>query len=97
MDPALNELIQEILHSDPFKVWVIEKAIQEMVIFYYEEHAVYAYLNELAHGSPFQTLPSQANDLGMSSVHVGLLLSTRGLLLSTYHHFKLLTFLNRHF
>lgn len=78
MDFALNELIQEILHSDPFKVWVIEKAIQEKVVFYYEEHAVYAYVYELAHGSPFQALPSQPNDLGMSSLPVRLLSSARG-------------------
>ena len=88
MDPTLNELIQEILHSDSFKVWVIEKAIQETVVFYYEEHAVYAYVYELSCGPLFHALPSQPNDLGMFSIHVRLLLSGRSLLVSTCHHFS---------
>ena len=72
MDPAMDQLIQEILHSDSFKSWVFQKAIQR-VVFYYEEHAVYAYVYELAYGSPLQAFLWQPNNLGMSPVHVELL------------------------
>jgi hypothetical protein len=65
MDPALNELIQEIRTSDGFQVWVMEKAIQGNIVFHYEEHAVYAYIYELSRSSPSQALPGQPNDLGM--------------------------------
>ena len=72
MDLAINQLTQEILISDSFKVWVFEKAIQDMVVFYYEEHAVYAYVYELAYGFPLQAFPWQPSKLGMFSVRVGL-------------------------
>lgn len=71
MNPDSYKLIQEILNSDPFQVWVMEKAIQEEVIFYYEEHAVYAYVYELSRSSPFQALPGQPNGLGMFSIPSG--------------------------
>jgi len=70
MDPASEELIQEIRNSDPFQVWVLERAIQENIAFHNEEHAVYAYVYELAHGSALQ---GQPNDLGVFSVPIGLL------------------------
>lgn len=71
MNPASYKLIQEILNSDPFQVWVMEKAIQENVIFYYEEHAVYAYVYDPAHSSPFQALPGQPIGLGMFLIPSG--------------------------
>jgi hypothetical protein len=67
----MDQHSQHILHSDAFTNWVIEKRIQEMIVFYNEEHALFAYLYELAHGSPSRAFLLQSNDLGTS-------LGTRG-------------------
>jgi len=77
MDPANHQLIQDILNSDRFIDWALQKTIQEMVIFPSEEYAVCAYVSELAHCSPLQAFPQ-------SSVHGGL---TCSLLINTHYRF----------
>lgn len=96
MDPSTNQLIQEIRNSDSFKVWIIEKAIQGTA-FYNEEHAVYAYVYELAHGSPMQYFWGQPHEFGMFLIHVGLLLSARSPVVSTRYFSRVLIPLNRCF
>jgi hypothetical protein len=75
-------LDQEILNSDAFKAWLVEKSVRERVAFYNKEHALHAYLNELVHGAPFPAFLFQTNDLGMLSVHSRPLPSARGLVIT---------------
>lgn len=59
---------QQILNSDAFKVWVIQKTVHERVVFFNEEHALYEYIHELAYGSPLRTFMWKPNNLGMFPV-----------------------------
>jgi len=65
--PAID---QQILYSDAFVVWLLQKTIQERVVFLNEEHALRKYIHELAYGSPSQVpFMWEPNDFGMFSVH----------------------------
>lgn len=59
---------QQILNSDAFKVWVIQKTVHERVVFFNEEHALYEYIHELAYGSPLRAFMWKPNNLGMFRV-----------------------------
>jgi hypothetical protein len=86
VEPEQWELIQRIRDSDSFKSWLLEKTIQGTT-FFDEMDALSWYIDEETHGSPWQALPWQPNNLGMFLVPVTLLSSAWGLLVGTCHHF----------
>lgn len=59
---------QQILNSDAFKGWVIQKTAHERVVFFNEEHALCEYIHELADGSPLRAFMWEPNNLGMFPV-----------------------------
>jgi hypothetical protein len=67
MDRAAMDV--QILNSDAFKVWVIQKTVEERVVFLNEEHALFEYINELAYGPSLQASTWETNDSGMFLVH----------------------------
>ena len=59
---------RQILNSDAFKVWVIQKIVHERVVFLNEEHALCEYIHELAYSSPLRASMWESNNLGMFPV-----------------------------
>ena len=59
---------RQILNSDAFKVWVIQKTVHERVVFFNEEHAICEYIHELAYGSRLPAFMWEPNNLGMFPV-----------------------------
>ena len=66
---TIYQRMQQLLDSDAFKDWVLEKTVQGKSVLYSEEHALYTYVYEVTHGSPLRAFSLQPNDSGRFSVH----------------------------